>query len=538
MKKHYFLLLVGFMVLSIVGIISVQVFWMRSAWETKEEEFALAVEQSLEAVASEIQEREISDYIFLLQQMVDSVGKPQRANFTDIFLFLDEDKSSNLSTFYSYGILEQDYNISINPPSEEPDLAAYDSTQFKDFKQVKTTTVINKIDADNFNRENIRSSSLQKIRQVDRIKDWDWMLYRDAFRAYANTLPIHKRVSTQEIRQLLERELHKKDIMIPYVFGIYSGPLTTKVRSAQYSEQPMGPMYKVPIFVDEQGKSPYQLQIAFPDKARYVMSSLFGVAGISIFLTLFIIIVSSSALYQIIRQKNISEMKTDFINNMSHEFKTPIATINLALDAISNTKARKDETRVEKYLSLIREENSRMLGQVETVLQISQLDRSANPIQKERVDFHEVVEEAIHHISLLVKNRQGTIDLKLQDSDIWIFGNKNHLINVVVNILDNAIKYSEGAPQIKVQTQTQNDRVLLRIEDRGMGMDAATQKLIFERFYREQSGNIHNIKGHGLGLSYVKKIADLHQAKIDLESKKGKGTTFTLSFPLTTPKTI
>ena len=526
------------MILSIVGIIIVQAFWMRSAWEAKEEEFALAVEQSLEAVASEIQEREISDYIFLLQQMVDSVGKPKQSNFTDIFLFMDEDQSDNLSTFYSYGILEQDYNISLNPPTAEEDLNSYDSTSFKDFKQVKTTTVVNKINADVFNRENIRSSSLQKIRQVERIKDWDWMLYRDAFRAYANTLPIHKRVNTDEIRELLERELHKKDILIPYVFGIYSGPLSTKIRSSQYSEQPMGPMYKVPIFVDEKGSSPYQLQIAFPDKARYVMSSLFGVAGISVFLTLFIIIVSSSALYQIIRQKKVSEMKTDFINNMSHEFKTPIATINLALDAISNTKARKDESLVERYLSLIREENSRMLAQVETVLQISQLDRSANPIEKERVDFHEVVEEAVHHISLLVKNRKGTIDLQLQDSEIWILGNKNHLINVVVNILDNAIKYSEDAPQILLRTRTQNDRVDLAIQDQGMGMDAATQKLIFDRFYREQSGNIHNIKGHGLGLSYVKKIADLHQAKISLDSKKGKGTTFTLSFPLTTPKTI
>lgn len=526
------------MILSIVGVIMVQVFWMRSAWETKEEEFALAVEQSLDAVASEIQEREISDYIYLLKQMVDSVGKPERANFTDIFLFMDEDKSSNLSTFYSYGILEQDYNISINPLSDDPDLNAYDSTQFKDYKQVKTATVINKINTDNFNRENIRSSSIQKIREVDRIKSLDWMLYRDAIRAYANTLPIHKRVNATEIRELLERELHKKDILIPYVFGIYSGPLTTKVRSLQYSEQPMGPMYKVPIFVDEQGKSPYQLQVAFPDKARYVMNSLFGVAGISVFLTLFIIFMSSSALYQIIRQKKISEMKTDFINNMSHEFKTPIATINLALDAISNPKTRQDESRVEKYLGLIREENSRMLSQVETVLQISQLDRSANPIEKERIDFHEVIEEAVHHITLLIKNRKGNIDLDLQDSSIWIFGNKNHLINVVVNILDNAIKYSEGAPQIRIITQTQNDRVLLQIQDRGMGMDSATQKLIFERFYREQSGNIHNIKGHGLGLSYVKKIADLHQAKIDLESKKGKGTTFTLSFPLTTPKTI
>ena len=138
--------------------------------ETKEEEFALAVEQSLDAVASEIQGEKFRTTSICLKQMVDSVGKPNRANFTDIFLFMDEDKSSNLSTFYSYGILEQDYNISINPPSDDPDLNVYDSTQYRDYKQVKTATVINKINTDNFNRENIRSSSIQKIREVDRIQ--------------------------------------------------------------------------------------------------------------------------------------------------------------------------------------------------------------------------------------------------------------------------------------------------------------------------------------------------------------------------------
>ena len=242
-------------------------------------------------------------------------------------------------------------------------------------------------------------------------------------------------------------------------------------------------------------------------------------------LTLVIVVISTSALYQIIRQKKLSEIKNDFINNISHEFKTPIATINLALDAISSSKNNLNDKFI-SYLGMIREENSRMLSQVENILRISQLEKSSNPFDMEETDIHEVIEDAIEHVKLIVESKKGSIKLSLKAERFNINGNSNHLENIIINILDNAVKYSKENPNIIISSTNSNNDIILSFEDNGIGMDKNTQKMIFEKFYREHNGNIHNIKGHGLGLSYVKKIIDFHNGKISLESKKGTGTKF------------
>ena len=242
-------------------------------------------------------------------------------------------------------------------------------------------------------------------------------------------------------------------------------------------------------------------------------------------LTLVIVVISTSALYQIIRQKKLSEIKNDFINNISHEFKTPIATINLALDAISSSKNNLNDKFI-SYLAMIREENSRMLSQVENILRISQLEKSSNPFDMEETNIHEVIEDAIEHVKLIVESKKGSIKLSLKAQRFNINGNSNHLENIIINILDNAVKYSKENPQIIISSTNSNKDIILCFEDNGIGMDKNTQKMIFEKFYREHNGDIHNIKGHGLGLSYVKKIIDFHDGKISLESKKGTGTKF------------
>ena len=242
-------------------------------------------------------------------------------------------------------------------------------------------------------------------------------------------------------------------------------------------------------------------------------------------LTLIIIVISTSALYQIIQQKKLSEIKSDFINNISHEFKTPIATINLALDAISSSKNNIND-KFTSYLGMIREENSRMLSQVENILRISQLEKSSNPFDMEKTNIHEVIEDAVEHVKLIVESNKGSINLSLNADNSYISGNSNHLENIIINILDNAVKYSKSKPSIIVSTTNIDDNIEICVQDNGIGMDKNTQKMVFEKFYREQNGDIHDIKGHGLGLSYVKKIVDFHKGKIMLESKKGSGTKF------------
>ena len=522
MKKSYFLALMTFMILSVGGIILIQWYFIYTAIDNREEEFSMAVKASLSAVANEIQENELLHYIETFENLTDSIAQPSSSQLGNYFMFYDSDDESNLSSLFTFGILQEDYNIP---------LAGDDSgsTKLTDLKGIATTRIFKEA----FDRENRRSFSTEKFQRIERINSIDRATFASFFSNMANTFPIHKRLDTYELTGMLEAEFTTRNIDTPFEFVILSDGLATKVSSNNYREVKSGPQYNIPIFVDNEGASAYDLIVSFPEKNSFVLSSIIGVASLSFILTLLIVILCGISLYQILQQKKISEIKSDFINNMSHEFKTPIATINLAIDAIENPINIKDEKKVSRYLKMMREENKRMQDQVETVLMISQLERGTTPMELSSIDVHEVVEEAISHVALIVQNRAGMIYKHLDASFSNISGNKNHLTNVITNLLDNAIKYSEGSPIIEVRTWSEEKDIAIEVKDQGMGMDAETLQLIFEKFYREQGGNVHNIKGHGLGLSYVKKIVHLLNGTIHVKSKKDKGSTFTIRFPLT-----
>jgi two-component system phosphate regulon sensor histidine kinase PhoR len=256
------------------------------------------------------------------------------------------------------------------------------------------------------------------------------------------------------------------------------------------------------------------------------------ILGLSLLFIGIIIAAFSASLYQLVRQKKISEIKTDFINNMTHEFKTPIATINLALDAIKNPKIISDEEKVKRYVKMIRDENKRMHGQVENVLRISRLEKNQIEISKDATDMHDTIEEAIEHIQLLVDDKKGKVTSHFNAISTEVLGNQFHLTNIIVNMLENAIKYSEGSPKIDVYTESTNKYFIFKVKDEGIGMGRNAQKYVFDKFYREHKGNIHNVKGHGLGLAYVKEIIESHQGTVYVESEKGKGSLFTVKLPL------
>ncbi len=513
------------MIVSILGIIILQGYWIFSAWNDKEKEFSLAVQQSLIRVADQIQERELNDYISAYERLLDSLKTPDDATFANVFLFLDEDKTNNLISYYAYGILEEDYKIT---PYLNPKLGDTLET-LTDVKQVRNTTIINKNDV--FNRENNIAISIEKIKTIERMNISNQRI-RSAFMDYTANTPIHKRLNIQELDFVIKSEFNAKMIITPYEFQILDNGLSTKIKSNNFKENQEGFRYAIPIFQDEKGIRNYELIVSFPEKDKYVFSSILSVGGLTLFLTLFIVFVSTSALYQIVQQKKISEIKTDFINNMSHEFKTPIATINLALDAISNPKSLKTPNKLIQYANLIREENNRMLIQVENVLRISQLQKSNETIHKKSIDLHKIILEATNHVQLLLKDKGGILNTNLNASNYVINGNKDHITNIIINLMDNAIKYCDKKPNIKIETYNQKNDLIFTVSDNGIGMTPNVQKKIFDKFYRATSGNIHNIKGHGLGLSYVKKIVDLHKGKIILESKFGVGTNFIITLPL------
>ena len=286
------------------------------------------------------------------------------------------------------------------------------------------------------------------------------------------------------------------------------------------------------MFINNEGVSNFTLYIDFPDKNKHILSDISYILLLSLFFIFIIVIAFSSSLYQLVKQKKISEIKTDFINNMTHEFKTPIATINLALDSIKNPKIINDQDKVLRYIKMIRDENKRMHGQVENVLRISRLEKNQIEIKTEALDIHDVIDDAISHVNLLTLDKKGSINTHLEAIQSEILVNQFHMTNVIVNILENALKYSEDTPKIDVYTESTNKNLLIKIKDKGIGMSKNVQKQIFDKFYREQKGNIHDVKGHGLGLAYVKEIIDIHHGTVFVDSEIGKGSTFTIKLPL------
>jgi len=235
-----------------------------------------------------------------------------------------------------------------------------------------------------------------------------------------------------------------------------------------------------------------------------------------------------------LRQKKLGDIKNDFINNMTHEFKTPIATISLAVDAMKNEKVIQDREKITYFSTIIKEENLRMNRQVETILRASQLEKQEVDLNLKPVHVHEVIKDVADNFALQLEEKQGRAELLLNAENDLIDADEVHFSNLINNLIDNAIKYSrENVPIfIKITTQLNGKNLVIRVEDNGIGMNKETVKRVFERFYRAHTGNIHNVKGFGLGLSYVKTITEAHHGEIKAESILGKGSTFTIELPL------
>lgn len=351
-------------------------------------------------------------------------------------------------------------------------------------------------------------------------------LYQKDFREYN---PVESWLSKEMVRGMIASQLKNNNIDINFEFAIFNNSMLTKIVSDNFKYIENN-FEENQIFDDKDSR--VALMLIFPKKEVFFIRAILAITILSVIFTLVIIIAYLSAINQLIKQKQISEIKTDFINNMTHEFKTPIATINLALDAIKNPKIFVDPEKVQRYLQMIRDENKRMHAQVENVLQISKLDKRELDITKDQADIHEVLEEAIEHVYLIIEARHGVLTRQFNAQRTTVLLNDVHFTNVLVNILDNAIKYSPDEPVIDIYTENVKDFVLIKIKDNGLGMSKVTQKRIFEKFYREHTGDIHNVKGHGLGLAYVKRIIDDHNCHIYVESEKGKGSTFIIKMPL------
>lgn len=270
------------------------------------------------------------------------------------------------------------------------------------------------------------------------------------------------------------------------------------------------------------------------DWKKVVLRSLSWNLLLAVLFTFVILAAFYVTIYTMLRQKKLGDIKNDFINNMTHEFKTPIATISLAVDALKNEKVISDKAKMNYFSAIIKEENQRMNKQVETILKASQFDKQDVDLDFKPLHVHEIIENVIDNFALQLHEKEGNAELNLSAEEDVINADEVHFTNLVNNLIDNAVKYSkENVPiHLTISTFNQNNRIFIKVEDNGIGMSRETQKRVFEKFYRAHTGNLHNVKGFGLGLSYVKSVTQSHHGNVKLESSLGKGTTFIVDFPL------
>lgn len=526
MDRIRFRILVAIMSFSLIGIIIVQMYWIVSSYNNNEEQFKYHVQQVIGNVSNSIEQNEALEFYKMYNSLKDSIDEAPKTSALKEVYFLERDPQTNEEILYSNTLVLEDFNLRGSFFDKRAD-----STNIKSFIS-KRRTEIRK--GSGFDKPysslsaGIPDEVVEKSGNLDILDKAQFEIY---FKDIVDLKPIDERISKDKLKELLESELKQYGVNANFEYGIYNKGLATKIRSEDFEYNETS-TYGIPILKNNEGKSKYHLYVSFPEKSKYLFSSLIGITFLSILFTVVIIAAYLNAIKQLFKQKQISEMKTDFINNMTHEFKTPIATINLALDAIKNPKVSGNSEMVDRYLNMIREENKRMHAQVENVLRISKLERKEFESDKEAIDIHEIIESAVDHVSLIVQDRGGEVTLHLDARRSDILGNDFHLTSMIVNMLDNAIKYSINPPVIDVYTENVKDFILIKVVDQGVGMSKNAQKRIFNKFYREHTGDLHNVKGHGLGLAYVQQIVEDHNAQVYVESEKGKGSTFIIKMPL------
>ena len=350
---------------------------------------------------------------------------------------------------------------------------------------------------------------------------------------HKSTDPNH-RVDPFLLDSILNDELQQSGINTPYNFGVLMAEkkLVGIGLDEEGSEEGLlSSPFSVSLNPGNLMTRPDRLFVTFPNSDKYVLRSITSLLAGSFLFTLIIILGFSYAIHIIFRQKQLSDIKTDFINNMTHEFKTPIATISLAVDSMNNPIVLEHPERIQQYTGIIRDENKRMNSQVEKVLQMALLDKNEVKLTSESMDMHSIIGTAMDTIALQIDQANGDIKADLKASRPMVNGDEVHLTNVVRNLLDNAMKYTPSEPRILIETWNDKRGIYISITDNGIGMDRETQKRIFEKFYRVPKGNVHDVKGFGLGLTYVKHILDAHEGSITVKSQLNKGSKFTIYLP-------
>ncbi len=342
--------------------------------------------------------------------------------------------------------------------------------------------------------------------------------------------------TTQQLNRCIgENEMHKidsilKNKMIFYDFYIrYSFELINSnieqegiLKNNQYKKKLDEAVFKDGL----------ELVLYIPEKKIFIMEEMSTTFITSILLIIIVLFFFWQTIKSLLKEKEIAELKTEFLNNMTHEFKTPLTNIALATKMINKDVNITKIDKIKHYSEIILEENDKLKLQVDQILSMSSLEKGEIPILMSNLDFHKTLHYSLKNIRIQIENKKGSINLKLEAQKCFIYGNLQHINNLICNLIDNGIKYSNDIPEINIQTYNLNSNLVIIISDNGIGIGKEYQSKVFDKFFRIPNGNLHNVKGFGLGLTYVKKIIEIHNGNIALQSEKGKGTTFKITIPV------
>ena len=507
-------ILVSAALLILTGI---QAYWIHSAVKLRETNFQRSVAEAINNMMSRLEKDEVArqikkneEYNSLLRT-IDSL---------DYLIYLESEKLG----------IEPDTAGSFNYQRQQEWSEVFEDNQWKLVKKSDSAGIKFPGSDQNFSgNKKLSEYALQLNRKKAFLLN---QMFDEMFNSpFAPN--IENRISRGQLDTLLTQALREKGIRAEFEFGVFSEARKIMVieKNKGFQKELMEKGLFFRLYPGNNYSAPDYLLVWFPGQTRYLLVQMSGMLIVSGALMLIIIIAFAVVIISIIRQKKLSELKNDFINNMTHEFKTPISTVSLACEVLNDPEVSKTDELVHSYIDIISQENKRLGVLAEKILQTAILEKGQLNLRKENIDLHTIDTEVIRKISIKVQIRDGSITTDFRAANPVILADKVHLTNVINNLLDNANKYTPKRPEIRVSTVDRENGVLLSISDNGVGISKANQKKIFDKLYRVPTGDVHNVKGFGLGLSYVKLIVEKHDGTVSVESEPGKGSTFRIWIP-------
>lgn len=511
---------------SLIGLVSFQLYWINSSLMISEERFKQDVHQALNNVAAKLEQQEALFTISNSFETSFDLNELDSLSFDTLKLV---DRSSN-----SILVRKRD---SLSAKGQSDLQVSVEQQGFKlDFEQQNQLKARSTGPSEpDIGLEIIKiQQKADSIKEKSKLENKSEMVTIILDELLTGKRKLSNRLQPQQLDSLLELELSNQGIDIQYCYGVLDQDRDSLVyiEEVEAAHELLQSDLRVTLFPNDIIGNINYLIVHFPEQQIYLIRKTWLTLIMALILILIVVLCFAYALFTIIRQKKLSSVKNDFINNMTHEFKTPISTIALATEALQDQGVAKNLGVQERYLQIIDSENQRLSRQVEKVLQIASLDKEDFELKIEKVDVHKTIEKALENIALQVEKKGGSITTDFKASDKLIPADEHHLTNIIYNLLDNANKYSTKPPHISITTNDDPGQgILIRIIDNGIGMTKEVINRIFDKFYRKPTGNLHDVKGFGLGLSYVKTLVEAHGGNIDVKSAIGKGSVFEIFLP-------